>query len=232
MRYVMNLSSIILEAQNIKKDYILPNERIEVLKDINLKVKKGEMITIVGPSGSGKSTLLNILGTLDYPTQGSIIFNSTDLSKLTDNQLAEIRNKYIGFVFQFHHLLPEFNLLENVAFPLLVADGNKREIWGKANQLIERMGLKNRIRHRPDCLSGGEKQRVAVARALINKPHLILADEPTGNLDAKNGDMLIETFIRLRDEDGLTIVLVTHNHAIASHADRAFNLKEGRLYAL
>ncbi len=228
----MNHNSIILSVRSLAKDYILPNEKIEVLKDINLEVTRGEIVAIVGPSGSGKSTLLNILGTLDLPTRGKIFFNSTDLSELNSDELARLRNRYIGFVFQFHHLLPEFNLIENVALPALIANSNRQESWLRAAALIEQMGLKERSRFRPDRLSGGERQRVAVARALINNPHLILADEPTGNLDTKNGEMLMKTFLKLREENNLTIILVTHNQAIATQADRIFNLIEGRLYAV
>lgn len=231
MRFVMSPDPIILEARGIAKDYVTPSERVQVLCDINLQVARGEMIAIVGPSGSGKSTLLNILGTLDYPTGGKIILDGQDLSQMTQSQLAVVRNTYLGFIFQFHHLLPEFNLIENVVFPCLISGGGK-EAWPKAQALIVRMGLGARVKHRPDRLSGGEKQRVAVARALVNHPRLILADEPTGNLDARNGEMLIETFRRLRDEEHLTVIMVTHNQAIAGHADRIFALKEGRLYAV
>ena len=228
----MSPDSIILEARSVAKDYVLPSERVQVLRDINLQVGKGEMIAIVGPSGSGKSTLLNILGTLDYPTDGKIILDGQDLSQMTQGQLALVRNRYLGFVFQFHHLLPEFNLIENVVFPCLMADGRREEAWQRAQALISRMGLEARVKYRPDRLSGGEKQRVAVARALVNSPRLILADEPTGNLDARNGEMLIETFRKLRDEEHLTVIMVTHNQSIAAQANRVFGLKEGRLYAL
>lgn len=228
----MNPDQLIIAGQGIEKEYSLPTERIVVLRGIDLEVKKGELVAIIGPSGSGKSTLLNILGTLDYPTKGKVILNATDLSVLPENQLAEIRNRSIGFIFQFHHLLPEFSLLENVALPALIANGNKAHAWENAAHLIEKMGLSGRITHRPSQLSGGEKQRVAVARALINSPQVLLADEPTGNLDMKNGEMLIETFLNFGKEEGLSIVLVTHNQNIASYAHRVLALREGRLYAV
>jgi lipoprotein-releasing system ATP-binding protein len=228
----MSPEPTILEARRLAKEYVLPNERVSVLRDIDLVVSKAEMVAVVGPSGSGKSTLLNILGTLDHPTGGTVLLDGADLSQLGDAELAVLRNQHIGFVFQFHHLLPEFSLLENVALPALIGNGSNKERWDRARSLVDRMGLAPRLKHRPDRLSGGEKQRAAVARALVNRPRLILADEPTGNLDVRNGELLMETFLKLRDEEGLTIVLVTHNQSIAARADRVFNLKEGRLHDL
>ncbi len=226
----MSPDSIVLSAQGIAKDYVLPNERIEVLIDVNLAVRQGEMVSIIGPSGSGKSTLLNILGTLDYPTKGKIFLNGKDLIGLNGNQQAEIRSRYIGFVFQFHHLLPEFNLLENVALPSMIAGYSKKKNRQRTTELIEKMGLTARVKHRPSQLSGGEKQRVAVARALINSPQLLLADEPTGNLDMANGQMLMDIFQKLKKEDKLAIIMVTHNQNIAAYADRILNLRDRRLY--
>ena len=223
--------SSIIEAYDISKTYYLKNETIEVLRGIDLQIEKGSFVIIFGPSGSGKSTLLNILGSLDYPTNGRVFFDAVDLFSYNDNKLSEIRNKKIGFVFQFHHLLAEFSCLENIALPSLVNGVSPKVARKKADSLLEKFDiakLKNRF---PDQISGGEKQRVAVARALVNDPLLILADEPTGNLDSENTNKLLGVFIGLKNE-GRTIILVTHSLDIAKAGDVVYNLKEGKLYAL
>ena len=223
--------SSIIEAYDISKTYYLKSETIEVLRGIDLQIEKGSFVIIFGPSGSGKSTLLNILGSLDYPTNGRVFFDAVDLFSYNDNKLSEIRNKKIGFVFQFHHLLAEFSCLENIALPSLVNGVSPKVARKKADSLLEKFDiakLKNRF---PDQISGGEKQRVAVARALVNDPLLILADEPTGNLDSENTNKLLGVFIGLKNE-GRTIILVTHSLDIAKAGDVVYNLKEGKLYAL
>ena len=202
---------------------------MEVLKGITFNVRKKEIITIVGPSGVGKSTLLNIIGTLDKPTKGEIYIDSQEISKLKDSELAVLRNKKIGFIFQFHYLLPEFTALENVAMPGYIMGINRTDIEDKARELLEVVGLKDRIDHKPGELSGGELQRVAVARSLINEPLIVLADEPTGNLDRKNGEALLELIWGLSNEKNQTFLIVTHNEKIASRADRIIELFDGKI---
>ncbi len=225
------MSELILKTENLIKTYFLKQETIEVLKGINLEVKKGSFIVILGPSGSGKSTLLNILGSIDRPTQGKVYFDSIDLFSYNDNKLSEIRNQKIGFVFQFHHLLGEFSCLENIAMPALINGTTQKQAYTRALMLLEKFGMADKKNRLPDELSGGEKQRVAIARALINDPLLLLADEPSGNLDEENTNKLLEVFINLKNE-GRTIVLVTHALEIARVVNQAYKLKEGRLYAL
>ncbi len=200
---------------------------LEVLKGINLEINKGEIISITGPSGAGKTTLLQILGSLENPTSGKVLINNTELGSLNAKDLAQYRNKHIGFVFQFHHLLPEFNALENVFIPALIAKVSKREASNKALEILEYMGLKDRIHHKPNELSGGEQQRVAIARALINQPDVIFADEPSGNLDALRSEELHNLFFNLRDQFGQTYVIVTHNKSLADKADRKIIIKDG-----
>ena len=212
-----------LAATGITKSY----GTLRVLKGIDLSVNKGEVISIVGASGAGKSTLLHILGTLDSPDNGTITLNGSDILTLKGNQLSKFRNRHIGFVFQFHNLLPEFTALENVCIPGFISGRNDREITEEAKRLLEMLGLRDRLEHKPSELSGGELQRTAVARALLNKPDLILADEPSGNLDSKNAKELHELFFRLRDELGQTFVIVTHNEELASMADRILEIKDG-----
>lgn len=225
------MSDTILEASDLSKTYYLENETIDVLKHTNLTVKKGSFVVITGPSGSGKSTLLNILGSLDRPTSGKLIFDSVDMFSHDDRQLSEIRNQKMGFVFQFHHLLAEFTCLENVALPALV-NGNKPErAYDKAQVLLEKFGIGDKRRRLPDEISGGERQRVAIARAMINDPLVIFADEPTGNLDEENTNKLLQVFLSLKDE-GRTVVLVTHSLDIAKKGSDVYNLKERRLYAV
>ena len=200
---------------------------LEVLKGVSISLQKGELATIVGPSGCGKSTLLHILGTLDAPDKGQITMNGTDFSNLKGKQLAAFRNKHIGFVFQFHHLLPEFNALENVSIPAWIAGRKKSEVKEAATELLKKMGLENRLTHKPSELSGGEQQRVAVARALINKPSIVLADEPTGNLDSAHARELHQLFISLKNELGQSFLIVTHNEELAAQSDRVWTMRDG-----
>ncbi len=227
-RCVMNN---ILVAENIEKVYYLKNETINVLRGIDLSVEKGKFVIIFGPSGSGKSTLLNILGSLDRPSRGRVMFNGLDLFSKDDRTLSRIRNSHIGFVFQFHHLLPEFTVLENVILPALLNGRNRQEVSQRALEILGELDIANKKSRLPDELSGGERQRVAIARALINDPLLILADEPTGNLDYENTNKLMDMFTNLKSEQR-TIILVTHSMDIAKLGDIVYNLKEGRLYAL
>jgi lipoprotein-releasing system ATP-binding protein len=212
-----------LKAQNITKKY----EQLAVLKGVSIEVKKAEIVSIVGSSGAGKSTLLHILGTLDQTDSGSISINNQQIDQLKGRALAAFRNKHIGFVFQFHHLLPEFSALENVSIPGWIAGRNKQEVEAEAVALLTKLGLANRIEHKPQQLSGGEQQRVAVARALINKPVIIFADEPTGNLDSKNARELHELFVSLRNEFQQTFLIVTHNEELAGMSDRRLYMKDG-----
>lgn len=214
-----------LQASNIHKQY----GTVQVLKGVDIDIKTGEIVSIVGSSGAGKSTLLHILGTLDKPDQGEITLNNTRLTGLSDWQLAAFRNQYIGFVFQFHHLLPEFTALENVCIPGWIANKPKNEVEERAKKLLEHLGLAHRIENKPQALSGGEQQRVAVARSLINSPRIIFADEPTGNLDSVNARDLHELFFRLRDEFNQTFLIVTHNEDLAQMSDRVLHMKDGKM---
>ena len=199
-----------------------------VLKSIDLFIEQGKIISIVGASGAGKSTLLHILGTLDQPDQGSVYLNDVDLTQLRGNELAEYRNRNIGFIFQFHNLLPEFTALENVCIPAYLANNkSEREISNRAEHLLKLLGIGGRMHHKPSEMSGGEQQRTAVARALMNNPLVVFADEPSGNLDSKNAEELHNLFFRLRDEYGQTFVIVTHNDELADMADRKLEIKDG-----
>jgi len=198
-----------------------------VLKGIDLEVKKGEIVAIVGASGAGKSTLLHILGTLDRPERGSLSLNNIDIITLSAKQLSEFRNQNIGFIFQFHNLLPEFTVLENVCIPGYIYNSNQPEIEERAKQILDHLGMSERLRHNPSQLSGGEQQRTAVARALINQPAIVLADEPSGNLDSKNARELHQLFFDLRDQFGQTFVIVTHNEELASMTDRKLEIVDG-----
>lgn len=202
---------------------------LQVLKGIDLHIDKGEVVSIVGPSGAGKTTLLQIIGTLDKPDSGDIIIDGTDLRKLGAKKLSEFRNRRIGFVFQFHQLLPEFTAVENVMLPAFIAGMSKSEAKKRAMELLDFMGLSDRADHKPNELSGGEKQRVAVARALVNRPAVILADEPSGSLDSKNKDELHRLFFDLRDRTGQTFVIVTHDESLAKITDRTIEMKDGML---
>ena len=213
-------------CKNIHKKY----GDVEVLKGVDLHIKKGEIVAIVGPSGAGKTTLLQILGTLDKPEATddfNLSVNAISLQNLSDKELSSFRNQHIGFIFQFHQLLPEFTALENVCIPAFIGKKSKKETEKKAKEIIEFLGLSHRMNHKPNELSGGEQQRVAVARALINNPAVILADEPSGNLDSESAKNLHELFFKLRDEFGQTFVLVTHNEELAAMADRKLTMKDG-----
>jgi len=217
-----------IEAKEIHKFY----GELEVLKGVKLTIKKGEVVAIVGPSGAGKTTLLQILGTLDQPTNvknAELTINNTNLLELKDKTLSKFRNKHIGFIFQFHQLLPEFTAVENVCIPAFIANTSKKEAETKAIELLAFLGLSNRIHHKPNELSGGEQQRVAVARALINNPDVIFADEPSGNLDSAAAKNLHKLFFTLRDKFNQTFVLVTHNQELANMADRKLEMKDGKI---
>jgi len=198
-----------------------------VLKGINLDIPKGKLYSIVGASGAGKTTLLQILGTLSKPDSGDLFFNDTKISDLSDNKLADFRNREIGFVFQFHHLLPEFTALENVCIPAFIAKTPKAKAEARAKELIDYLGLADRMGHKPSELSGGEKQRVAMARALINSPSVVMADEPSGNLDSTNRDELHDLLFKLRDDMGQTFIIVTHDDNFAEQSDRIIHIKDG-----
>ena len=202
---------------------------LQVLKGIDLCIEKGEIVSIVGPSGAGKTTLLQILGTLDKPDSGSVVVDGIETSTLSTNKLSEFRNKHLGFVFQFHQLLPEFTAIENIMIPAYIAGMKPKETHNRAEELLEFMGLGDRATHKPNELSGGEKQRVAVARALMNNPAVILADEPSGSLDSKNKEELHKLFFDLRDKFGQTFVIVTHDETLATLTDRTIHLKDGRI---
>jgi lipoprotein-releasing system ATP-binding protein len=214
-------------ATNVRKSYAHMGHKLEVLRGVDLSIDEGEMIGVVGPSGSGKSTFLHCLGTLDIPSEGSLKLNDVELTKLSNDALADMRNRTIGFVFQFHHLLPEFTALENVMMPGLIQGLSRQEMATRAAALLEDVGLKHRTTHRPGELSGGEQQRVALARALVLNPKLILADEPTGNLDSKTSDQIHELFFRINRERKTTIVVVTHNMALAESMPRKVTLRDG-----
>lgn len=205
---------------------------LQVLKGINLHIGNGEVVSIVGPSGAGKTTLLQIIGTLDKPDSGEIVIDGTDISKLNKKNLSEFRNKKIGFVFQFHQLLPEFTALENVMIPAFISSISRSEAKQRATELLDFMGLAARAGHKPNELSGGEKQRVAVARALVNNPAVILADEPSGSLDSKNKAELHKLFFDLRDKFGQTFIIVTHDESLASITDRTIHLEDGAVKGL
>ena len=202
---------------------------LQVLKGIDLCIKKGEIVSIVGPSGAGKTTLLQILGTLDKPDSGSVVVDGIETSTLSTNKLSEFRNMHLGFVFQFHQLLPEFTAIENIMIPAYIAGMKPKEARSRAEELLAFMGLSDRATHKPNELSGGEKQRVAVARALMNNPAVILADEPSGSLDSKNKEELHKLFFELRDKFGQTFVIVTHDETLATLTDRTIHLKDGRI---
>ncbi|WPQ62846.1 ABC transporter ATP-binding protein [Chitinophaga sancti] len=214
-----------LTARNLTKNY----SNLPVLKGVDVTVNKGEIVTIVGSSGAGKSTLLHILGTLDTPTSGEVWLNDVNLTALKGNALADFRNRHMGFIFQFHHLLPEFTAIENVCVPGFIAGHNKNEVKKRAAFLLETLGLADRMDHKPNELSGGEQQRVAVARALINNPDIVMADEPTGNLDSHNARELHQLFFQLRDQFKQTFIIVTHNEELAPLSDRQLVMKDGKM---
>ena len=217
---------MLIEIQNIIKNYQVGTEIVQALRGVNVNIDSGEYVAIMGPSGSGKSTLMNILGCLDTPSDGVYVLNKSNISELNDNQLAEIRNREIGFVFQTFNLLPRATALHNVELPLIYKGIPASQRKEKAEYTLERVGLKDRMNHRPNELSGGQRQRVAIARALVNDPSIILADEPTGNLDTRTGDEIMEIFEAIHDE-GNTIIMVTHEEYIAEHSDRIIRLRDG-----
>ena len=216
---------MMIEARNIVKRY----GDLEVLRGVDLDIAQGEIVSIVGPSGAGKTTLLQIIGTLDAPQQGEVYYEGKDVLALKDRELAHFRNRNIGFVFQFHQLLPEFTMLENVTIPALLGGDNRSDATERARRLLERMHLADRLGHKPSQLSGGECQRVAVARALINSPKVILADEPSGSLDSQNKQELHQLFFDLRDELGQTFIIVTHDEGLAAQADRTLHMRDGMI---
>ncbi len=224
----MSLSLIFADmiiAQGIYKSF----GDLTVLKDVSLTVEKGEVVSLAGASGAGKTTLLQILGTLDTPDKGHVFLEGNEVTNLNDSDLAQFRNRRIGFVFQFHHLLPEFTAWENIAIPAMIGGMSRKEAHKKALEKLSLVGLKDRAEHRPGELSGGECQRVAVARALINDPAIILADEPTGSLDSQNALQIHELFLKLRQELGQTFLIITHNEKLAQMADRTIHIKDGRI---
>jgi putative ABC transport system ATP-binding protein len=222
------MSNPLINISNIKRDFQLGNETINVLKGIDLQINKGEYVALMGPSGSGKSTLMNLLGCLDTPTSGSYVLNGKDVSQMHDDDLAEIRNKEIGFVFQTFNLLPRTTALDNVALPMVYAGYSKTERNKRAAEVLTQVNLADRMDHQPNQLSGGQRQRVAVARALVNKPSIILADEPTGNLDSKTSEEIMKLFGDIH-ASGNTVILVTHEEDIAKYAHRVIRLKDGMI---
>lgn len=222
------MTNYVLDAQNVCKTYLDGGKKTDVLHGINLQISKGESVAIIGSSGSGKSTLLHVLGGLDTPTEGDVFINGTNLRGLNETQLGDLRNQHLGFVYQFHHLLPEFTALENVAMPLLMRKGsNTEQVKVVAAEIIDKVGLKNRLDHKPSMLSGGERQRIAIARALVTQPSLVMADEPTGNLDNANADAVFGLLKDLQSELGMALLMVTHDTELASRVDRTLQMKDG-----
>ncbi|RZN83127.1 MAG: ABC transporter ATP-binding protein [Winogradskyella sp.] len=220
------MSDNVIEIRNIIRDFKLGQETVHVLKGIDLDIRRGEYVAIMGPSGSGKSTLMNLLGCLDTPTSGSYLLSGNDVSEMTDDELAEIRNTEIGFVFQTFNLLPRTTALDNVALPMIYAGASKKERVNRASEVLTDVGLDDRMDHKPNQLSGGQRQRVAVGRALVNRPSIILADEPTGNLDSKTGEEIMALFDEIHSK-GNTVIMVTHEEDIAAHAKRVIRLRDG-----
>ena len=223
------MSNLVICCENVVKNYQDGGLSVEVLKQINLNIHQGESVCIVGASGSGKSTLLHLLGGLDKPSSGEVSLMGQSLSNLTQKQLGDLRNRYLGFVYQFHHLLPEFSAEENVMMPLLIAKKNKDEARKAASEMLEKVGLKNRATHRPGELSGGERQRAAIARALVTRPACILADEPTGNLDRQNAANVLAMMMDLKNELGTALVVVTHDDQATQHFDSVMTMQDGVL---
>jgi len=220
----------LIEARDLYKTFFTDGHKVEVLKGLNFDIKKGETVAVVGASGVGKSTLLHIMGTLERPTQGTIFYEGRDVFLYSDQELAHFRNRKIGFVFQFHHLLPEFNALENVMIPMLIGNIRERDAMAQAQEILYKVGLKDRLRHRIGELSGGEQQRVAVARSLVLKPEVLLADEPTGNLDRQTGNQIHELLLEINEEDGVAMVVVTHNWELAHKMGRCVRLMDGKAW--
>lgn len=230
----MQNSPVLLHADNLHKSFPVEDggAPLVVLEDVSFQLHRAEIVSIIGSSGSGKSTLLHLLGGLDRPDEGTVYWGDQRIDHLKTDQLADLRNKEVGFVFQFHHLLPEFTALENTFMPSLIQGKPLNEVRERARHLLERFGIGDRASHRPTQLSGGEQQRVSLARALMNNPRIILADEPTGNLDAANTEVVLEMLFELREKDGVSIVMVTHEKDLTERSDRVYNLKRGKLYTL
>ncbi|HTZ41496.1 MAG TPA: ABC transporter ATP-binding protein [Syntrophales bacterium] len=218
-----------IEIRNLGKTYTMEGTRIEALKGINLDIHRGETLAILGSSGAGKSTLLHILGTLDHPTEGSFLYDGVNIFEWDEKKLADFRNRKVGFVFQFHHLLPEFSSLENTMLPALIAGMTWSEARRKAEEILGEVGLTERLTHKPGELSGGEQQRVAVARALVMEPEMLLADEPTGNLDSETGTRIHEMLVNLNHKRGITLIVVTHNQSLAERMARCIGLRDGQI---
>ena len=225
------MNKILLQCDNLCKRYQEGNVHTDVLHDVTFSVGQGEMLAIVGTSGSGKSTLLHLLGGLDTPTSGDVVFDNQSMSKLSSAAKADLRNRELGFIYQFHHLLPDFTALENVAMPLLIGKHKPAEIDARAREMLRSVGLEHRASHRPSELSGGERQRVAIARALVNNPRLVLADEPTGNLDARNADSIFQLLGDLNQSQGTAFLVVTHDLQLAKCMNRQLEMRDGRLTA-
>ena len=221
--------SNLLEVKNLYKSYGSGHAKVEVLKGIDLTIGAGDTVALVGPSGAGKSTLLHVMGTIDRPTSGSVLFEGKEIFTLADQPLAAFRNRSIGFVFQFHHLLPEFSALENVMMPLLIAGTKRPEAAARAHELLADVGLAHRVTHRPGELSGGEQQRVAIARALVGSPRLLLADEPTGNLDMKTSEEVHQLLYSIQEKTGISLVIVTHNERLAAGMKRIIRFVDGKI---
>jgi len=221
--------SVVLECVELNKEFVEGPEPVRVLKDVNIQVKQGERVAIVGNSGSGKTTLLNLLGGLDLPSSGYVKVAGKNLNDMSGNQRGQLRNRHIGFIYQFHHLLPEFSALENVSMPLLIRGESRSTSKGQAEELLEAVGLGHRLQHKPSELSGGERQRVAIARALVTKPSCVLADEPTGNLDSHTAQTILDMMNELNQRFNISFVTVTHSHALAVMAQRILKMEDGRL---
>mgnify|MGYP001813136896 FL=1 len=223
------MTEAVLECRNVVREFSEGNSKLQVLRGVNLVVRPSERLAIIGASGSGKTTLLQIMGGLDEPTEGGVLVNGAPMHGTNERAKGDLRNRYIGFIYQFHHLLPEFTAEENVAMPLLIRRESKPDALGKARELLGRVGLGERLTHKPGELSGGERQRAAVARALITRPQLVLADEPTGNLDAGNGEHVLKLMLELNEDLHTSLIIVTHDHSIAERMDRILVLEDGVL---
>lgn len=219
-----------IKLNNLSKTFLKDGNRIEVLKDLNLNITRGQSLAILGVSGAGKSTLIHILGTLDHPTSGTVLFDDINVFEWNEKKLAEFRNRKIGFVFQFHNLLPEFNSVENTMMPALIRGLPNREAKERAEVILNEVGLGHRLTHKPGELSGGEQQRVAVARALIMEPEIILADEPTGNLDTETGKKIEDLIVKFNQSKNITLIVVTHNKSLASRMSQSIGLRDGKIY--